>query len=96
METHSSILAWRVPRTEEPGGLQSMASQIVKHNRACMHCFHFVFWFLGPEARGISAPQKGINLRPLRWKLTSRPLDQEGIPLLVFLFCSYYWTKNRL
>ena len=25
--THSSILAWRIPWTEEPGGLQSMASQ---------------------------------------------------------------------
>ena len=24
MATHSSILAWRIPRTEEPGGLQSM------------------------------------------------------------------------
>ena len=28
MATHSSILAWRIPRTEEPGGLQSIASQI--------------------------------------------------------------------
>ena len=27
MATHSSILAWRIPRTEEPGGLQSMESQ---------------------------------------------------------------------
>ena len=27
METHSSILAWRVPWTEEPGGLQSVGSQ---------------------------------------------------------------------
>ena len=27
MATHSSILAWRVPRTEEPGGLQSVRSQ---------------------------------------------------------------------
>ena len=27
MATHSSILAWRVPWTEEPGGLQSMGSQ---------------------------------------------------------------------
>ena len=26
-ETHSSILAWEIPRTEEPGGLQSMGSQ---------------------------------------------------------------------
>ena len=25
--THSSILAWRIPRTEEPGGLQSIGSQ---------------------------------------------------------------------
>ena len=27
--THSSILAWRIPWTEEPGGLQSMGSQTV-------------------------------------------------------------------
>ena len=27
MKTHSSILAWRTPQTEEPGGLQSMGSQ---------------------------------------------------------------------
>ena len=27
MTTHSSILAWRIPWTEEPGGLQSMGSQ---------------------------------------------------------------------
>ena len=27
MATHSRILAWRIPRTEEPGGLQSMGSQ---------------------------------------------------------------------
>ena len=26
-ETHSSILAWRIPRREEPGGLQSIGSQ---------------------------------------------------------------------
>ena len=32
MATHSSILAWRVPWTEEPGGLQSIGSQIVGHD----------------------------------------------------------------
>ena len=32
MAIHSSILAWRIPRTEEPGGLQSMGSQRVRHN----------------------------------------------------------------
>ena len=30
--THSSILAWKVPWTEEPGGLQSMESQRVGHD----------------------------------------------------------------
>ena len=30
MATHSSILAWRIPGTEEPGGLQSVASQRVR------------------------------------------------------------------
>ena len=34
MATHSSILAWEIPRTEEPGGLQSMRSQRVRHNWA--------------------------------------------------------------
>ena len=30
--THSSVLAWRIPRTEEPRGLQSMGSQRVRHD----------------------------------------------------------------
>ena len=30
--THSSILAWRIPWAEEPGGLQSIGSQRVRHN----------------------------------------------------------------
>ena len=36
METHSSILAWRIPWTEEPGGLQSMGLQRVGHGRATL------------------------------------------------------------
>ena len=32
--THSSILAWRISWTEEPGGLQSTGSERVGHNRA--------------------------------------------------------------
>ena len=32
MATHSSILAWRIPGTGEPGGLQSMGSQRVGHD----------------------------------------------------------------
>ena len=32
MATYSSILAWRIPWTEEPGGLQSRGSQRVRHD----------------------------------------------------------------
>ena len=32
MATHSSILAWRIPWTEEPGGPQSLESQRAGHN----------------------------------------------------------------
>ena len=32
MAAHSSILAWRIPRTEEPGGPQSVGSQRVGHD----------------------------------------------------------------
>ena len=32
MATHFSILAWRIPWTEEPGGLESMGSQRVRHD----------------------------------------------------------------
>ena len=32
MATHSGILAWRIPWTEEPGRLQSMGSQRVRHD----------------------------------------------------------------
>ena len=32
MATHASLLAWRIPWTENPGGLQSMGLQKVRHN----------------------------------------------------------------
>ena len=32
MATHSSVLAWKIPWTEEPGELQSMGSQRVRHD----------------------------------------------------------------
>ena len=50
MATHSSILAWEIPQTEGPGGLQSMGSQRVQHD--CAHSrpppspahTHTVYW----------------------------------------------------
>ena len=37
MATHSSILAWEIPWTEEPGGLQSIGSQRVGHGLVTEH-----------------------------------------------------------
>ena len=37
MATHSSILAWRIPWTEEPGGLQSMGLKTVGHDLSTHH-----------------------------------------------------------
>ena len=36
MTTYSSILAWEIPWTGKPGGLQSMESHSVRHDRACL------------------------------------------------------------
>ena len=38
MAAHSSILAWRIPWTYEPDGLQSMGSQRVRHSRGTNAC----------------------------------------------------------
>ena len=42
MATHSSILAWRIPRTEEPGGLQSMG---LRKSQTWLSDYHFNFRF---------------------------------------------------
>ena len=42
MATHSSILASKIPHTEEPGRLQSMGSQIVGHDLATKHSAEWV------------------------------------------------------
>ena len=62
MATHSSILAWRIPWTEEPGGLQSTGSQTVGHDWAtsltqiCIYFswFHLVGGFCGFNEKGYS------------------------------------------
>ena len=40
MATHSSILAWRILWMEGPGGLWSMGSQRVRHDRGDLACVH--------------------------------------------------------
>ena len=43
MATHSSILAWEIPWTEEPGGLQSTGSQKVGHDLVTTFLFDYLF-----------------------------------------------------
>ena len=43
METYSSILAWKIPWAEEPGGLQSMGPQRVTHNWVSTHTRTCIF-----------------------------------------------------
>ena len=40
MATHSSILAWRIPGTAEPGGLPAMGSHRVGHDSSDLACMH--------------------------------------------------------
>ena len=44
MATHSSILTWRIPWTEEPGGLQSIESHRVRHDWSDLACMHARLW----------------------------------------------------
>ena len=66
MAAHSSPLAWRIPRTDEPGGLPSTGSQRVGQDGAaslpflsyvsCKRVFSFCFCFLKCSAPGFQAP----------------------------------------
>ena len=47
MANHSSILAWKIPWTEEPGGLQSIGSQRERHNWVTEHA---TFCFTGVQS----------------------------------------------
>ena len=65
MATHSSILAWKIPWTEEPGRLQSMQSQRVGCDWACAHAHaptHTKPWSIIREWTLKSGGQLGTSL----------------------------------
>ena len=55
MATHSSIVAWRIPWTEEPDGLQSMGSQIVRHDSATS-LLRFILTMDSPNIIDLGSP----------------------------------------
>ena len=62
MATHSSILVWRIPWTEEPDRLQSMGSQRVRHDwsvLACMQCHNQLFHYLRTRLDRLTSGQDG-------------------------------------
>ena len=66
MATYSSVLAWRIPWTEEPGGLQSIGSQRVSHdgsNLAHMHAKedHFLPRLILPYSLRRPSPSITLN-----------------------------------
>ena len=66
MATHSSILAWEISWTEEPGGLQSMGSQRVGHDlQQQNNLYHPAFptGFLYAKRQGITGRMNG-RIRP--------------------------------
>ena len=102
METHSSILAWKIPWTEEPGRLQSMESQRVRHD-----------WVTSLHSLPVLLPGKSHGQRSLegyslwghkesdtteRFHFTSfehslaLPFFGTGIKTDLFQSCSHCWV----
>ena len=81
MAPHSSTLAWKIPWTEEPGGLQSMGSLRVGHNWATsVSLFTLMHWrrkwqptpvFLPGESQGWWAAIYGVAQTRLTWLSSS-------------------------
>ena len=51
MATHPSILAWRIPWTEEPGGLQSVGSHRTAHEWRDLVLTHCILYLRGPDVK---------------------------------------------
>ena len=64
-ETHSSILAWKIPWTEEPGRLQSMGSQRVRHD--WVTSLHFM------DIYGVSLVAQRLKCLPAMWEIGFDP-----------------------
>ena len=65
MAAHSRILAWRIPWTEEPGGLQSTGSQRVEDKWARMH--DHLWWERGCRLQCLDVLKFLGHIRPLSW-----------------------------
>ena len=86
MATHSSILAWRIPRTEEPSGLQFMGSQKVGHNWVTITFTYYVSCSLSFLLHSIEFLETRVwNLMGLNVRMWKHSSDVFCTPMLVHL-----------
>ena len=86
MATHSSILAWRIPRTEEPSGLQFMGSQKVGHNWVTITFTYYVWCSLSFLLHSIEFLETRVwNLMGLNVRMWKHSSDVFCTPMLVHL-----------
>ena len=83
MATHSSILAWRIPWTEEPGRLQSMGLQRVRHNWALSTIFFHTFLPLMSHFTTLSI---------ISFHFSACPSDEK----IECIFSNTGWNQNHL
>ena len=91
MATHSSILAWRIPWTEEPGGLQSMGSQRVRrdweanaHSHINLKNFQLSF-----KSEGEKIELSDFNLKKITW-----PSNTYTTKFRLLLWLSFFNIKE--
>ena len=89
MATHSSILAWRIPWTEEPGRLQSTGSQRVRHNWATSLSLSLSVSISGRETSTIL---QWLTHSPGTW---TRCLQHICIKLWLFVYFPQSQTRLR-
>ena len=77
MATHSSVLAWRIPGTREPGGLPSVGSHGVEHNRSDLAA--------AAAALSSGSAVKNRPVNPVDAGSSGRSLEKEWQPIPVFL-----------
>ena len=90
MATHSSILAWRIPWTEEPGGLQSMGSQRVRHDWSDLTCTYAIYW----EILKLLSMWVSVSLRKLLTTLSCGMPLKSGVSLAVVYGLCHYFTPS--
>ena len=95
MATHSSILAWKIPWTEEPGGLQSMGSQTVRQDRVTEHSVNF-YSSLGVHLKCQFLKKCSLLSNPQRPNLPRKSLccDQRGYKFPLIRTLSTPWALS--